>query len=60
MRNIFRKQQVRQTDAEELDTLKKMVRWYESARILGDVSEEEYQEAMIYVDWRVSEMEKRL
>ena len=59
MRNIFRKKQVRTTDTDELRTLRLMVRWAESARILGTISEEEFQDQMTYVDWRVSEMERR-
>lgn len=59
MRNIFKKKQVRTTDADELRTLRLMVRWAESARILGTISEEEFQDQMTYVDWRVSEMERR-
>lgn len=59
MRNIFKKKQVRPTDPEELQTLKLMIRWAESARILGTISEKEFEEDMIYIDWRVSEMERR-
>lgn len=59
MLNIFKKKQVRTTDEEELRTLRLMVRWAESARILGTISEEEFQNHMTYVDWRVSEMERR-
>ena len=59
MRNIFKKKQVRPTDEAELQTLRTMVRWAESARILGTISEEEFQDQMTYVDWRVSEMERR-
>ena len=59
MRNIFRKKQVRETDTEELQTLRNMVRWAESARILGTISDKEFEEDMIYIDWRVSEMERR-
>ena len=59
MRNIFKKKQVRPTDPEELRTLKLMIRWAESARILGTISQEEYDNDMTYIDWRVSEMEKR-
>lgn len=58
MRNIFKKK-VRPTDEEELRTLRLMVRWAESARILGTISQEEYDDQMTYVDWRVSEMERR-
>lgn len=59
MKNIFRKKQVRETDTEELQTLRNMVRWVESARILGTISQQEYEDQMTYVDWRISEMEKR-
>ena len=59
MINIFKKKQVRPTDSEELQTLKLMIRWAESARILGTISQEEYDNDMTYIDWRVSEMEKR-
>ena len=59
MINIFKKKQVRPTDEEELRTLRLMVRWAESARILGTISEEEFQDQMTYVDWRISEMERR-
>ena len=59
MINIFKKKQVRPTDDAELQTLRLMVRWAESARILGTISEEEFQNHMTYVDWRVSEMERR-
>lgn len=59
MRNIFRKKQVRPTDEAELQTLRLMVRWAESARILGTISQQEYDDHMTYIDWRVSEMERR-
>lgn len=59
MKNIFRKKQIRPTDEAELQTLRNMVRWVESARILGTISQEEYENQMTYVDWLVSEMEKR-
>lgn len=59
MRNIFKKKQVRPTDEAELQTLRNMVRWAESARILGTISEKEFEEDMIYIDWRISEMERR-
>lgn len=59
MISIFKKKQVRPTDEAELQTLRLMVRWAESARILGTISEEEFQDQMTYVDWRVSEMERR-
>lgn len=59
MRNIFKKKQVRPTDEAELQTLRNMVRWAESARILGTISEDEFQDHMTYIDWRVSEMERR-
>ena len=59
MISIFKKKQVRPTDEAELQTLRLMVRWAESARILGTISEEEFQDHMTYVDWRVSEMERR-
>ena len=60
MRNIFRKQAVRQTDAEELDMIKKVIRCAESSRILGDISREKYEAFMAWADWRVSEMKKRV
>lgn len=59
MRNIFKKKQVRPTDEADLRALRQIVRWAESARILGTLSEEDFQYYMTYVDWRVSEMEKR-
>ena len=59
MRNIFRKKQVKPTDEAELQTLRLMVRWAESARILGTISQQEYDNHMTYIDWRVSEMERR-
>lgn len=59
MLNIFRKQTVKQIDPAELDLLKKIVRWHESARILGDISEEEFRRAMQHVDQRLSELETR-
>lgn len=59
MRNIFRKKQVRPTDEAELQTLRLMARWAESARILGTISQQEYDDHMTYIDWRVSEMERR-
>lgn len=59
MISIFKKKQVRPTDEEELRTLRLMVRWAESARILGTISQEEYDDQMIYIDWRISEMERR-
>ena len=60
MRNIFKKQ-VSQTkeDSAELALLKDTVRWAESARIFGDITQEEFDNFMTWVDFRLGLMEKR-
>lgn len=60
MLNIFRKQTVKPTDKAELETLKKIVRYAESERILGGLSQEEYDQMIAYVDHRLSELEARI
>ena len=59
MRNIFKKKQVRPTDEAELQTLRTMVRWAESARIFGDITQEEFDNFMTWVDFRLGLMEER-
>lgn len=61
MLNIFKKTQVRQTkeDTAELLLLKETVRWAESSRILGNITQEEFDNIMAWVDVRLSLMEKR-
>lgn len=60
MRNIFKKK-VSQTreDTAELKLLKETVRWAESARIFGDITQEEFDNFMTWVDFRLGLMEKR-
>lgn len=61
MLNIFKKNQVPQTkeDSAELALLKETVRWAESARIFGDITQEEFDNFMTWVDFRLGLMEKR-
>ena len=59
MKNIFKKKQVRPTDEAELQTLRLMVRWAESARIFGDITQEEFDNFMTWVDFRLGLMEER-
>lgn len=61
MLNIFRKKPVQQTkeDAAELLLLKETVRWAESSRILGNITQEEFENFMAWVDLRIGLMEKR-
>ena len=61
MRNIFKKKPVSQTkeDTAELKLLKETVRWAESARIFGDITQEEFHNFMIWVDFRLGLMEER-
>lgn len=60
MRNIFKKP-VSQTkeDTAELKLLKETVRWAESARIFGDITQEEFENFMTWVDFRLGLMEER-
>ena len=61
MLNIFRKKPVSQTkeDTAELLLLKETVRWAESSRILGNITQEEFENFMAWVDLRLGLMEKR-
>lgn len=61
MRNIFKKKPVSQTkeDTAELKLLKETVRWAESARIFGDITQEEFDNFMTWVDFRLGLMEER-
>lgn len=59
MRNIFKKKQVRPTDEADLRALRTMVRWAESARIFGDITQEEFDNFMTWVDFRLGLMEER-
>lgn len=61
MRNIFKKKPVSQTkeDTAELKLLKETVRWAESARIFGDITQEEFDNFMSWVDFRLGLMEER-
>lgn len=59
MRNIFKRRTDQQTEAikSDLACLKRIVRWAESARILGEISEEEFDQYMNWVDLRLSILE---